>query len=70
MRCDDRRLSATLSWPGSRLTVPNKSYKTPRLLPVRHPMNVTLLDRGVLSKSHISPGNLARRLRIEATYPL
>ncbi len=25
--------------------------------------------RGVLSKSHISPSNLTRRLRIEATYP-
>jgi hypothetical protein len=30
----------------------------------------TLSGRGVLSKSHISPGNLARRLRIEATYPV
>jgi hypothetical protein len=26
--------------------------------------------RGVLSKSHISPGNLTRRLRIEVTYSL
>src|SRR5512142_2658158 len=30
----------------------------------------SLTDRGVLSKSHISPGILARRLRIEATYLL
>ena len=29
-----------------------------------------LPGRGVLPKSHIGPGNLARRLRIEATYPL
>ena len=30
----------------------------------------TLPGREVLSKSHISSGNLERRLRIEATYPL
>ncbi len=29
----------------------------------------TLPNRGELSKSHISPSNLARRLRIEVTYP-
>jgi hypothetical protein len=33
-------------------------------------MNVTLTNRGVLSKSHISPDNLTRRLTIEATYSL
>ena len=34
-------------------------------------MNVALYPkRGVLSKSHISPGNLTRQLRFEATYPI
>jgi len=30
----------------------------------------SLPDRGVLSKSRIGPGDLMRRLRIEATYSL
>jgi hypothetical protein len=37
----------------------------------RRAIKISLMDRGVLSKSHICPGsNLARRLRIEAAYSL
>jgi hypothetical protein len=56
-------------WP---LWSPGRRAHAPSARPppstARWPGRGSRRDRGVLSKSHISPGNLNRRLRIKATY--
>ena len=50
---------------------PDRASRASGVLPARRFSGYpSLPGRGVLSKSHIDPASPARRLRIEATYPV
>ena len=75
---DHTGFGATRSWPRSTATPsppastsgPTPAPTNPRSAPLQFNERGVLPNRGGLSKSHMSPGNLSRRLRIEATYSL